>query len=44
VLAQQADSALSTASDPETAAAKDIFLEVARLEKDFWQMAFAASS
>lgn len=43
VLEQQADSALTTASESEVAAAEKIFVRVAELEKDFWQMAFAAS-
>ena len=42
VLAHQADSALETAGETEKQQAEQAFLEVARLEKDFWQMAFAA--
>lgn len=41
VLEQQADSALATASESETEAAEQIFIDVALLEKDFWQMAFS---
>ncbi|MEO0648874.1 MAG: TenA family transcriptional regulator, partial [Cyanobacteria bacterium J06650_10] len=43
VLEQQADSALATASEAEKERAKTAFLQVAQLEKDFWQMAFVAS-
>ncbi|MEL6552211.1 MAG: TenA family transcriptional regulator [Cyanobacteria bacterium J06621_11] len=43
VLEQQADSALATASKAEEERAKAAFLQVAQLEKDFWQMAFVAS-
>ncbi len=42
-LEQQADSALLTANEAEKAAAKQAFIDVALLEKDFWQMAFNAS-
>ena len=42
VLEQQADSALATLSEVEQKPVEQVFLEVARLEKDFWQMAFAA--
>ena len=42
VLEQQADSALIAASEDERSQAREVFLEVARLEKDFWQMAFEA--
>lgn len=42
VLAQQADSALEMASQPARQKAEKVFLEIARLEKDFWQMAFVA--
>ena len=42
VLEQQADSALALAGEDEKAQVTGVFLEVARLEKDFWQMAFAA--
>lgn len=41
-LEAQADEALAAASDKERAAAESAFHEVARLEKDFWQMAFDA--
>ncbi|MEL6350887.1 MAG: TenA family transcriptional regulator [Cyanobacteria bacterium J06627_28] len=40
VLAQQADSALSTASDSEKQKAQQAFITVAKLEQAFWQMAF----
>jgi len=43
VLEQQADSALASATEIEQQAAEKIFLDIARLEKDFWQMAFTAS-
>ncbi len=43
VLEQQADSALAAASELEQQEAESIFLDTARLEKDFWQMAFTAS-
>ncbi len=42
VLEQQADRALMTASEDERSQAREAFLTVARLEKDFWQMAFSA--
>lgn len=42
VLEKQADHALSTASEAEQTQAEQAFLEVARLEQDFWQMAFSA--
>lgn len=42
VLEAQADEALSTASETEQTKAKEVFLTVAQLEKDFWQMAFEA--
>ncbi len=42
VLAHQADSALQTASPEVQQQAEVAFLEVARLERDFWQMAFNA--
>lgn len=42
VLEAQADSALAAASEAEWAKAKEAFLTVARLEKDFWQMAYEA--
>ena len=41
VLEQQADSALATADDEDKKLAEETFLEVARLEEAFWQMAFA---
>ncbi|NJL44756.1 MAG: TenA family transcriptional regulator [Leptolyngbyaceae cyanobacterium SM2_3_12] len=43
VLAAQADQALGTASAEVQAAAEAIFLRVADLEADFWQMAFSVS-
>lgn len=43
VLAQQADSALTSATDVEQRAAEKIFLDIAQLEQDFWQMAFASA-
>lgn len=42
VLEQQADSSLVGASENERSQARKVFLEVARLERDFWQMAFEA--
>ena len=42
VLEQQADSALFSATEAEQQEAEKIFLDIALLEKDFWQMAFAA--
>ena len=36
-----AEAALETASDRERDRAEEAFLDVARLEKDFWEMAFA---
>ncbi len=42
VLENHADQALSAANETERAQAEQAFLEVARLEKDFWQMAFSA--
>ncbi len=42
VLEQQANSALSAASEAEQTKAEQVFLDVARLEKDFWQMAFTS--
>lgn len=44
LLGEQADEALLSASEAEKAAAEKIFLKVAQLEKDFWQMAFSANS
>ncbi|MEM1239230.1 MAG: TenA family transcriptional regulator [Cyanobacteria bacterium P01_H01_bin.26] len=43
-LAQQADSALQAADDTVQAQAESVFLSVATLEKDFWQMAYAGTS
>ncbi|HIK28391.1 MAG: TenA family transcriptional regulator [Oscillatoriaceae bacterium SKW80] len=43
LLEQQADEALSTASPEIEQQAEAAFLQVARLEKDFWQMAFNAT-
>lgn len=42
LLEQQADSALATAPEPIQQQAEAAFLQIARLEKDFWQMAFNA--
>lgn len=42
LLEQQADEVLATAPDTVQQQAEAAFLEVARLEKDFWQMAYAA--
>lgn len=42
ILAHQADQALGTASAETQAGAEAIFLRVADLEADFWQMAFNA--
>lgn len=42
LLEQQADEVLTTAPDTMQQQAEAAFLEVARLEKDFWQMAYAA--
>lgn len=42
VLEQQADSALAQVDEADWDRVKEIFLAVARLEKDFWQMAFEA--
>ena len=42
MLEEQANQALSTASEDERAQAEQAFLEVARLEEKFWQMAFSA--
>lgn len=41
-LEQQADQALSTAPDTVHQQAESAFLKIARLERDFWQMAFNA--
>ncbi len=38
----QANEALTTASESEKTAAKQVFVDVALLERDFWQMAFNA--
>ena len=43
LLEQQADEALQTASETVQQQAESAFLQVARLEKDFWQMAFNAA-
>lgn len=43
VLAQQADAALETASVTAQQQAEAVFAQVARLEQEFWQMAFSAS-
>lgn len=40
-LEKAADSALASASEQERQQAEDAFLEVARLEHDFWEMAFS---
>ena len=42
LLEQQADEALANASEREKTQAAEAFLEVAKLEKDFWQMAFSS--
>ncbi|HBL11060.1 MAG TPA: TenA family transcriptional regulator [Cyanobacteria bacterium UBA11162] len=42
LLEKQADEELQTASDSVQEQAKEAFLKVAQLEKDFWQMAFKA--
>jgi thiaminase/transcriptional activator TenA len=42
-LEQQADELLQTASENVHHQAEEAFLNVARLEKDFWQMAFNAA-
>lgn len=42
LLAQQADESLQHASENWQQQAKSAFLEIARLEKDFWQMAYGA--
>lgn len=42
LLEQQADEVLQTASDIVQEQAEDAFLQIAKLEKDFWQMAFNA--
>ncbi len=39
-LARQADSALAAVNGAATAEAESVFLKVAELERDFWQMAF----
>ncbi len=43
LLAAQADRAFAEADEVTQAAAKAAFVRVAELEKDFWQMAYAAS-
>jgi formylaminopyrimidine deformylase / aminopyrimidine aminohydrolase len=42
LLEQQADEALRSASDQERIEAENAFLEIGKLEKAFWQMAFNA--
>lgn len=42
VLEQQANEALAAAGDDVRSPATEVFLQVAQLEKDFWQMAFSA--
>ena len=42
LLEQQADEALTMIGEAEQAQVQQVFLEVARLEQDFWQMAFVA--
>ena len=42
LLEQQADEVLVEANENEKAQATEVFLEVAKLEKDFWQMAFSS--
>lgn len=44
LLAQQADTALQGATPSIQQQAETAFLNVARLEKDFWQMAFTAAN
>jgi len=44
VLEQQADDALAIADQPTQQKAEQAFIKVAQLERDFWQMAFAAST
>jgi len=44
LLAQQADAALAIAPAPVQHAAEDVFLRVATLEQDFWQMAYSAEA
>ncbi|MDV3350585.1 TenA family transcriptional regulator [Leptolyngbyaceae cyanobacterium CCMR0082] len=43
LLAQQADSALQDTDETTQAQAETAFLTIARLEKDFWQMAYEGS-
>ncbi len=43
VLAAQADEALSAAPDPVQQQANATFVQIAKLEQDFWQMAFNAA-
>ena len=43
LLEQQADEVLQTSSEKVQQQAEEAFLQIARLEKDFWQMAFNAS-
>ncbi|ESA32934.1 transcription activator [Leptolyngbya sp. Heron Island J] len=44
LLAGQADSALQDTDDPLKAEAEAVFLRIASLEKDFWQMAYAGGA
>lgn len=44
VLEQQADDALAIADQPTQQKAEQAFIKVAQLERDFWQMAFAAGT
>lgn len=44
LLAQQADSALQSADNAIQIEAEKVFLTVAALEKDFWQMAYAGGA
>ncbi|MGD1940049.1 MAG: TenA family transcriptional regulator [Leptolyngbyaceae cyanobacterium] len=44
LLANQADEALNVASTDIQTAAANAFLQVARLEQDFWQMAYGAET
>ncbi|PPT05668.1 Tthiaminease II like protein involved in salvage of thiamine pyrimidine moiety [Geitlerinema sp. FC II] len=43
-LERQADESLQAASEPVQQQAEAVFREVARLEREFWQMAFASPS
>jgi thiaminase/transcriptional activator TenA len=42
-LEQQADEALETALETVQQQTEEVFLTIAKLEKDFWQMAFNAA-